>query len=91
MALEKNRRYTICSGCGKEMSPGNGCTCSTIILGGKTYERIIAGDQRDFDPNMEDGELCFDCDVGKGQYHHYGCDTERCPACGMQLISCDCK
>ena len=22
----------------------------------------------------------------RGEYHHYGCDMERCPKCGSQLI-----
>ena len=33
---------------------------------------------------------CHDCGVEEGQIHHDGCDNERCPFCGMQLISCDC-
>jgi hypothetical protein len=26
----------------------------------------------------------------EGQLHHLGCDMERCPFCGHQLISCPC-
>ncbi len=33
---------------------------------------------------------CHDCNVKVGGYHHPGCDEERCPRCGRQLISCDC-
>lgn len=33
---------------------------------------------------------CHDCGVIEGQIHKYGCDTELCPFCGNQLISCDC-
>ena len=30
------------------------------------------------------------CRARPGHYHHVGCDAERCPVCGGQLISCDC-
>ncbi len=33
---------------------------------------------------------CGDCGVSEGQLHEYGCDMERCPFCGRQLISCNC-
>ena len=34
--------------------------------------------------------ICHDCGAVEGQYHYFGCDMERCPFCGHQLISCDC-
>lgn len=33
---------------------------------------------------------CHDCDCKEGEYHTPGCDMERCPFCGGQLISCNC-
>lgn len=33
---------------------------------------------------------CHDCGVEEGQLHVYGCDMERCPFCGRQLIGCGC-
>jgi hypothetical protein len=34
---------------------------------------------------------CHDCNTPLGGYHHPGCDNERCPICGGQLISCGCE
>src|SRR4051794_7171666 len=33
---------------------------------------------------------CHDCGVEPGGLHHLGCDVQRCPSCGDQLICCDC-
>ena len=34
---------------------------------------------------------CPDCRVRPGGFHHPGCDREKCPRCGRQLISCGCR
>jgi hypothetical protein len=34
---------------------------------------------------------CHDCDVKPGELHKPGCDVERCPWCGHQIISCYCE
>jgi hypothetical protein len=33
---------------------------------------------------------CHSCGVKEGELHKEGCDMEKCPFCGHQLISCDC-
>jgi len=37
-----------------------------------------------------DERCCGDCGVAPGALHVRGCDVERCPFCGRQLIGCDC-
>jgi hypothetical protein len=34
---------------------------------------------------------CGDCGVFKDEFHVPGCDVERCPVCGGQVIGCDCN
>ena len=35
-------------------------------------------------------EKCKDCGKAPEHYHKPGCNMEPCPACGEQLLSCDC-
>jgi hypothetical protein len=37
-----------------------------------------------------DDRSCGDCGAQEGMLHAPGCDMERCPFCGGQLMSCEC-
>jgi len=89
--MEKNRECAICAICCQPMKSKNGCTVSHLIINGKRHNRIKAGDELDLHPGSICGNVvCHDCNAGAGQYHHLGCDSERCPVCHGQLFICDC-
>lgn len=62
---------------------------TTWMVGGKEFPRVRFGDEED-DWGADRGP-CHDCAVIKGELHVQGCDGERCPACGGQVIGCDCS
>lgn len=62
---------------------------NAVSSNGNIYKRIRCGDEtRDFWTTKI--EKCHDCGVIAGQIHTSGCDTEQCPICHKQFLSCNC-
>jgi hypothetical protein len=64
-----------------------------LAINGNMYERIRYGSPQEYSDISSDyaETLCHDCKAIKGQIHLEGCDMERCPKCGGQLITCTCN
>lgn len=77
-----------CRWCMKDMTDDSVVTC--IGNGVMAGEIQVKGVRYDPVPYDGPGERCHDCNIARGGLHHPGCDMERCPACGGQLISCGC-
>lgn len=76
-----------CEYCGQEMLRAKGCTFGRFKLeDGKIVRRQKAGDEG----WLKKGQRCGDCEALFGNYHHFGCDMEMCPACGAQAAFCGC-
>ena len=75
--------YATCGYCGRKMHKG--CKRHWYIIDGKEYEAIKYGDPMERLP-ADVSETCHDCGAHIGEYHHPGCDMERCPKCGGQMI-----
>ena len=70
-----------------EMLTGSGLVVrfAYILLKVKIYER-----KRTSSNDVCQNGRCGDCGSTPGHLHHPGCDMERCPRCGGQLLGCEC-
>ena len=60
------------------------------LIKGKLYNPILFGDELEDWGAREEGSTCGDCGCEAGEQHLPNCDVERCPCCGLQMLSCDC-
>lgn len=61
---------------------------ATCWKNGEELFRIRFGEEKE--DWGADHQACGDCGARKGEYHVPGCDVESCPACGGQMIGCEC-
>lgn len=78
--------HATCDTCNRVMDPGVGCTHTHVRLepeGSPWVKRLFVGEGDDWG-----APVCPDCNAGEGRPHHDGCDVERCPNCGAQMLMC---
>ena len=79
----------VCRDCAQEMLMEVSCVSHPVALGGRLWERVRWGHERESRTRKVDPP-CRDCGTPVGGVHHLGCCLEQCPACTKQAICCGC-
>jgi hypothetical protein len=67
------------------------CPYNYVRIDDKIYKRDDGNIFDDCAPlESLTGKHCHDCGVLYGRIHHVDCNSERCPKCRRQLLSCEC-
>lgn len=75
----------VCDICLQEMTSDKAVSCKQKVV----YPDGVVLDPIPYD-SYDGIARCADCNVVPGGLHHPGCDNEKCPRCGGQLITCGC-
>lgn len=76
-----------CEFCGQDMLTADGCTKTHIIdpmTDGKDW--IFPAIPFGYEKDWPDADRCHDCNAKTDEHHHVGCDVERHPRNGEQLL-----
>ncbi len=84
------RAEKICCCCARRFGSAEGCSWNAIHYQDEYRERIRFGSEC----GTTKQERCPHCGVGKGEYHHAGCEFEELPFSGVNvkmLLNAECE
>jgi hypothetical protein len=77
----------ICTWCNGEMAAVVSCAVKALHRDGAPIAMVPWGRELGWSARQR----CHDCGVMPSGFHHLGCDTQECPLCAGQMLSCGCR